>query len=208
MLAVYKKLPLHHNAMLEGVWLGAKETLRMHELLDKTLGIIGFGRIGQEIARIAQGFQTKTLYYDPIPAPGALANEVNARNVSIETLLRESDVVTIHTALSAKSEGFISTEKLALMKPSAILINTSRGPVVDEPALIEALQTGKIAGAGLDVFVNETLEPESALRELPNVVLTPHMAGVTLDTWTRRIEFGFSNVELVAGGGDAHFVVS
>ena len=207
-LAGFKKLPLHHNALLEGVWLGAEETLQMRELRGKTLGIVGFGRIGQEIARIAQGFQTQTLYYDLVAAPAALEEETKAKRVPLDTLLQESDVVTIHTALTEENHGFISAQKLALMKSSAILINTSRGPVVDEPALIDALLTGVIGAAGLDVFVNEPLEKDSPLLSLPNVVLTPHIAGVTLDTWSRRIEFGFSNVERVAAGGAPESVIS
>ena len=207
-LAVFKKLPLHHNTLVEGGWLGAEETLRMRELRDKTLGIVGFGRIGQEIARIAQGFQTKTLYHDLVAAPSALEAETKAEYASLDALLTQSDVVTIHTALTAENHGLINAERLALMKSSAIVVNTSRGPVIDEPALIEALRSGTIAGAGLDVFVNEPLEKDSPLLSLPNVVLTSHIAGITLDTWSRRIEFGFSNVERVAAGEPPTSVIS
>lgn len=207
-LSVFKKLPLHHNAMVNREWLGAEETLRMRELRGKTLGIIGFGRIGQETARIARGFQTKTLYHDMIAAPQSVEQELAAKHVPLDTLLRESDVITIHTALTESSQGLINAERIALMKPSAILVNTSRGPVVDEPALIDALREGKIYGAGLDVFINEPLETDSPLLSLPNVVVTPHIAGVTLDTWSRRIEFGFSNVERVAAGEAPQSVIS
>ena len=190
-----------------GGW-GRKKPLRMRELRDKTLGIVGFGRIGQEIARIAQGFQTKTLYHDLVAAPSALEAETKAEYASLDALLTQSDVVTIHTALTAENHGLINAERLALMKSSAIVVNTSRGPVIDEPALIEALRSGTIAGAGLDVFVNEPLEKDSPLLSLPNVVLTSHIAGITLDTWSRRIEFGFSNVERVAAGEPPTSVIS
>ena len=207
-LAVFKKLPLHHNTLLDGVWKGGEETLQMRELRGKTLGIIGFGRIGQEVARIAQGFQTRTIYYDLVPASASLETKTKAHAVPLEDLFCESDVITIHTALTDTSHGLVNAENLGLMKRSAIVVNTSRGPVIDEPALIDALKTGNIAGAGLDVFVNEPLETGSALLSLPNVVLTSHIAGVTLDTWSRRIEFGFSNVERMAGGGEPQSVIS
>ena len=117
-------------------------------------------------------------------------------------------MVTIHTALPEQNHGLINARNLSLMKSSAIVINTARGPVIDEPALIEALQNGTIAGAGLDVFVDEPLGKDSPLVSLPNVVLTPHTAGITLDTWARRIEFGFSNVERVAAGEPPQSVIS
>ena len=207
-LAVFKKLPLHHNTLVNGIWLGAEETLRMRELRGKTLGIIGFGRIGQEIARIAQGFQTVTIYNDLTPVCETLEADTRATYAPLDTLLRQSDVVTIHTALTEQNHGLINARNLSLMKSSAIVINTARGPVIDEPALIEALQNGTIAGAGLDVFVDEPLGKDSPLVSLPNVVLTPHTAGITLDTWARRIEFGFSNVERVAAGEPPQSAIS
>lgn len=207
-LAVFKKLPLHHMSMVDRKWLGAEETLRMRELRGKTLGIVGFGRIGQEVARIARGFQTRTIYHDLVAAPATIETELAAERKPLETLLREADVVTIHTALNDQSNGLVNAQRLASMKPTAILINTSRGPVVDEAALIKALREGKIAGAGLDVFKNEPLETESPLPTLTNVVVTPHTAGITLDTWSRRIEFGFSNVERVAAGEAPLSVIS
>mgnify|MGYP001217895313 CR=1 FL=1 len=207
-LAVFKKLPMHHNTLVDGVWLGAEETLRMRELRGKALGIVGFGRIGQEIARIAQGFQTVTIYNDLKAVSETLEEETRATYAPLDTLLRQSDVVTIHTALTPQNHGLINASNLALMKSSAIVINTARGPVIDEPALIEALQNGTIAGAGLDVFVDEPLGKDSPLVSLPNVVLTPHTAGITLDTWARRIEFGFSNIERVAAGEPPQSVIS
>ena len=143
-LAVFKKLPMHHNSLHQGEWLESQETLRMRELRNKTLGIVGFGRIGQEVARIAQGFQTTTLYFDVVQAPEAVEQELGAKRVSLEDLLQQSDVVTIHTNLTDETKGIINAQNLSLMKSSAIVVNTSRGPVIDEPALIEALREGKL----------------------------------------------------------------
>lgn len=207
MLALFKKLPLHHQSLRQGQWLGARETLKMRELGGKRLGIIGFGRIGRELARIASGFRTSTSYYDVERASPAVETEFGVRYAPFDTLLRESDVVSIHTPLTADTEGCIDARALALMKPSAILINTSRGAVVDEPALIDALQHDRIAGAGLDVFMAEPLASDSPLLSLENVVLTSHIAGVTLDTWARRIEFGYANIARVAAGAPPESVI-
>jgi phosphoglycerate dehydrogenase-like enzyme len=108
--------------------------------------------------------------------------------------------VSVHTPLTTHTQGIINARALKLMKPSAILINTSRGPVIDEAALIEALRHKQISAAGLDVFATEPMPTDSPLLTLENVVLTPHIAGVTLDTWARRLTFGFANVQRVAAG--------
>ncbi len=199
-LAVFKKLPLHHNALHEGKWLGLQETLSMREFRGKMLGLVGFGRIGQEVARIAKGFQTTIVYYDTVRAATAVEQEVGARFLPLDALLEQSDVVSIHTPLTDETTGIINARALGLIKSTAIVVNTSRGPVIDEPALIEALQNNRIAGAGLDVFTTEPLETDSPLLSLDNVVLTSHIAGVALDTWSRRIAFGFANIERAAAG--------
>ena len=200
MLSVFKKLPLHHNALNHGKWLGLSQGLSMRELRDKQVGIVGFGRIGQEVARIANGFLASVVYYDVEAAPSAVEAELNARKLTLRDLLETSDVVTVHTPLNDATRGLIGKDELALMKPTAILINTSRGPVVKQVDLVAALDAGTIAGAGLDVFETEPMEADNPLLGRENVVVTPHMAGTTIDTWTRRLEFGFSNIERVAQG--------
>ena len=207
-LAVFKKLPLHHNSMLEGEWLEAQETLNMRELRGKTLGILGFGRIGREVAGIARGFQTKTLYFDTVAASPEVERELAAEPASLDELFERSDIVTVHTNLTDESRGLVNARTLALMKPTAIVVNTSRGPAVNEAALLDALRDGKIAGAGLDVFISEPLEADSGLRGFPTVVHTPHIAGVTLDTWSRRISFGFGNIARVAAGQPPESVIT
>jgi D-3-phosphoglycerate dehydrogenase len=115
-------------------------------------------------------------------------------------MIRTSDVISVHTPLNKATRGLFGAKAFAAMKPTAIFVNTSRGPVVDEAALIAALDAGQIAGAGLDVFAEEPLAADSPLLHRDNVVVTPHIAGTTLDTWARRLGFGFGNVVRVAGG--------
>ena len=199
-LAVYKKLPLHDRELRAGRWLGARETLSMREFRGKRLGIVGFGRIGRELARLSRGFGVSVCYFDPRPAPAEVERDTGATRVDLDTLLRESDVVSVHAPLTPETHSLIDTRAFGLMRPSAILINTSRGPVVDEVALTTALLERRLAGAGLDVFAVEPLVGDYSLTSLDNVVLTPHVAGVSLDTWSRRLEFGFANIRRVAAG--------
>lgn len=150
------------------------------ELRGKTLGIIGFGRIGRAVARIgAHGFGMRVLYYSRRRAPEEVEREIGAEYVPLEHLLRESDVVSIHVPLTPETRGMIGERELRLMKPSAILVNTARGAVVDPDALVKALREGWIAGAGLDVFHEEPLPPDHPLTRLENVVLAPHIGSAT-----------------------------
>ncbi|NOZ88938.1 MAG: D-glycerate dehydrogenase [Crenarchaeota archaeon] len=150
------------------------------ELRGKTLGIIGFGRIGRAVARIgAKGFGMKVLYYSRRRAPREVEQELNARYVSLEELLRESDIVSLHVPLTPETRGMIGERELRMMKPTAILVNTARGAVVDPDALVKALREGWIAAAGLDVFHVEPLPPEHPLTKLDNVVLAPHIGSAT-----------------------------
>ncbi len=150
------------------------------ELRGKTLGIIGFGRIGRAVARIgAKGFGMKVLYYSRHRAPREVEEEIGARYADLDTLLRESDVVSIHVPLTPETRGMIGERELRLMRPSAILVNTARGAVVDTDALVKALREGWIAAAGLDVFHEEPLPPDHPLTRLENVVLAPHIGSAT-----------------------------
>jgi len=147
----------------------------------RTLGIFGMGRIGQAVARRAAGFAMRVLYHDAVRAPETLERSMGLEFVSAERLLRESDFVSLHVPLSPQTRKLIGPEQLRLMKPTAILVNTSRGPVVDEAALVEALEQKIIAGAGLDVFENEP-RVHPGLLKLENVVLAPHIASASVDT--------------------------
>ncbi|MFZ8791674.1 MAG: hydroxyacid dehydrogenase [Thermosphaera aggregans] len=177
MLAVARKIAFSDRRMREGYW--AKKEAMGVELSGKTLGVIGAGRIGSAVARIAKyGFNMHILYYDVV-CRDDLNKELGAECVSIEELLKRSDIVTIHVPLLPETRHMINEEKLRLMKKTAILINTSRGAVVDTAALVKALSEGWIAGAGLDVFEEEPLSMEHPLTKLDNVVLTPHIGAST-----------------------------
>jgi lactate dehydrogenase-like 2-hydroxyacid dehydrogenase len=151
------------------------------DIHGKTLGVVGFGRIGRAVARRALGFGMRVLYHDSVRADAAVERELKATPTDLDTLLREADFVTLHTLLSPETRHLINARTLGLMKKTAILVNASRGPVVDEAALAEALATGRIAGAGLDVFEEEPrIHP--GLLPLPNVTMAPHIGSASLDT--------------------------
>ncbi|NIS61463.1 MAG: phosphoglycerate dehydrogenase [Proteobacteria bacterium] len=168
------------------------------ELSGKAIGILGLGNIGREVARIATAFNMTVLGYHR----RAIETELQIEFTDFETLLRSSDIVTLHIPLNDGTRHLIGQRELALMKEDAFLINTSRGAVVDEVALIEALQSGKIGGAGLDVFETEPLPKDSPLRQLNNVILTPHRAGSPdgLHFHHRRYEFFAENIKRVSEG--------
>jgi glyoxylate reductase len=147
----------------------------------KTLGVVGFGRIGRAVARRALGFNMRVLYQDAVRADAAAEQELHATQVDLDTLLRESDFVTLHTPLLPETRHLMGERTLRVMKTSAILVNASRGPVVDEAALVRALKEGWIAGAGLDVFEEEP-KIHPGLAPLANVVLAPHIASASRDT--------------------------
>ena len=163
------------------------------DVTGKTLGIVGFGRIGQAVAQRAKGFRMRVLYSDPRKIDTVREHELNAEYVDLGRLLREADFVCIHVSLSKETRHLIGRPELALMKPTACLINAARGPVVDEKALVRALRSGTIAGAGLDVYENEpALEP--GLAELQNVVLLPHVGSATLETRIKMASVAAENL--------------
>lgn len=165
-----------------------------------TLGLIGVGRIGRGVAHRAKGFNMRVLYYDPQPLPPDAERDLNASRVEISRLLTESDFVSVHVPLTQQTHHLLSTPQFAQMKKTAILINTSRGPVIDEAALVEALQTKKIAGAGLDVYEREpAVHP--GLIPMPNVVLAPHIASATVRTRSEMSAMAARNVATAVRGG-------
>jgi glyoxylate reductase len=177
------------------------------DVYGKTLGIFGMGRIGQAVARRATGFQMRVLYHNRRHRlEPALASALNATWVDKPTLLQQADFVSVHVPLSAATTHFIGAEELRMMQPTAYLINASRGPVVDEMALIQALQHGWIAGAALDVFEHEPQVPQ-ALMELENVVLVPHIGSASVATRTRMAVMAAENlVAILRGESTPHIV--
>ena len=177
-LGLVRQVPLEHQATRDGSW---QRTFGIG-LDGKTIGIIGLGNIGGQMAEVARAFHMDILAWSQnLTEDRAEAN--GATLVSKDDLLQNSDIVTIHTRLSERTRALLGARELALMKPSAYLVNTSRGPIVDECALINALRSGAIAGAGLDTFDQEPLPTGHALLGLDNVLLTPHLGYVTQETY-------------------------
>ena len=176
MAGLANRLLSYHQEVMEGRWGGHFQP----GLWRTTVGIIGLGRIGRALARRCQGFDMRLLAYDAVP-DAAYAKEHGIELVDLAMLFREADFVSVNAPLTPATAKIVNREHLGLMKPSAFVINTARGGLVDEAALYEALAAGRIAGAGLDVFEVEPLPPGSPLRRLPNVLLTPHCAGGSVE---------------------------
>jgi phosphoglycerate dehydrogenase-like enzyme len=198
MLAVARQLPRLDTETRQGRWARGQ----MAQMHGKTLGIIGLGAIGRRFARLGQGIGMRVIAWTMHPDP-ALGFEL----VEIESLLRSSDVVSLHLRLSDQTRGFLGDRELGMMKSSAILINTARGAIVDEPTLIDALRGRRIAGAGLDVFETEPLPAGHPLVALDNVVLTPHAAGVTAEALEAGLKLAVENVWNFLDGRPTNVVV-
>jgi phosphoglycerate dehydrogenase-like enzyme len=208
MLSVLKRIAWMHNNVVAGKWrVGDLGEQRVYELAGKTVGIVGLGTIGKKVVRRLKGFDVQILYYDILRLTEDQEDALGVRFALLPELLRASDVVSLHVPLYDKTRKMMSTREFAMMKDSAILINTCRGPVVDEEALYQALTTGQIAGAGLDVMVEEPPKSGHSLFSLDNAIITPHMAGPTRENWTKAFRNGFDNVERVAAGRTPMWVI-
>jgi glyoxylate reductase len=194
LMAVARRLLEGDSWIRNGTWNGWDlDQLVGGDVWGKTLGILGFGRIGRGVARRALGFQMRVLYNDAVRAPADVEKELNAEFVDRDHLFRESDFISLHVPLLPDTRHLISKDNLEKMKRTAFLVNTSRGPVVDEAALAEALENGKIAGAALDVFEHEP-KVHPALLTRKDVILTPHIASASLDTRTKMAVMAANNV--------------
>lgn len=171
-----------HPSMMQG-----------RDVYGATIGIVGAGRIGYAMAKRATGFSMKILFYDVIPRP-EMEKDFGAKKVDLDTLFRESDFVSIHVPLMKETHHLVNAERLSTMKKTAYLINNSRGPVVDERALSDALQKGQIAGAGLDVFEQEPISMDSPLLKLENVVVAPHISSASYETRSKMAEMVADNL--------------
>ncbi len=193
LMAVGRRLIEGDTLARSGKWKGWDlDQLVGTDVWGKTLGIVGFGRIGRAMARRALGFQMKVIYTDEVRAPEAVEKELNAEFRSMDSLLADSDFVSVHVPLLPDTRGLFNAPRFSRMKPTAFLINTSRGAVVDEAALVHALESGKIAGAALDVFENEPSIHPGLQR--PNVVLAPHIASASIETRTKMACMAAENV--------------
>jgi len=199
LLAVARRIPQVDTATRRGEWARGQSM----ELRGKTCGIVGLGAIGSEFARIAAAIGMRVIAWTmhPRPIPGV-------ELVDLEELYRASDVVSLHLRLSPDTVGFVGAPQFALMKKSAILINTARGAIVDEAAMIEALTSGRIAGAGLDVFTTEPLPAGHPLTKLANVALTPHCAGITPEALEAGLRMAVENIWAFLSGRPEHVVIA
>ena len=208
MLAVYRRLPALDRSVRAGQWKSGKlGEEQEHELAGKTVGIIGAGMIGRTLARRLSGFEVDLLYYDPVRLTPAEEAQLRMGYRELDGLLREADVVSLHAPFNPSTHHLICDRTLGLMKRDAILINTARGELVDDAALHRALKEGRIWAAGLDAFHPEPPDSKNPLLTLTNVVLTPHAAGPTWESWPKRWGNGYANIQRVARGEAPLWVV-
>jgi phosphoglycerate dehydrogenase-like enzyme len=208
MMAVCRRLVWQHESVVSGRWRGNNPgSTKLFELRDKVLGLVGLGAIGKKVARLANAFGMRVQYYDIRRISEAEEDALHVRFGLLNEILRSSDIVSLHVPLTPGSKHMIGAAELAIMKPSAYLVNTSRGPVIDEKALFAALEGGAIAGAGLDVFDQEPPPADNPLFKLQNVVLTPHYAGPTWDNQPARFRNAFDNCQRVARGEKPLWVI-
>lgn len=198
-LAVSRQLIRQHTNVTAGAWRG-NSTPRVHELRGRTMGIVGLGTIGKKTARLARAFGMRVIYNDIERLREDQEDLLEVRFRLLRELLREADIVSLHTPLNDSTRHLIGAQELAEMQEHAILVNTARGPVVDEAALVKALTDGTIMAAGLDVFDQEPPQADNPLFALDNVILTAHLAGPTFESQAARVRNGFDNVQRVARG--------
>ena len=201
LLDVARSISLSDHKVREGVW-GSQFGM---QLRGKTIGLIGLGAIGAEVARIALAFDMKVIGWSFSDDP-ARASRLGLELVDLDELLRTADVVSLHVRNTPEAAGMIGRREIDLIKPGAILINTARAAIVDQDALLEALNSGRIAGAGLDVHMEEPLPPGNPWVELENVVLTPHAGAMTQDAFDREVTIGVDNVTAFLEGEPTNVV--
>jgi phosphoglycerate dehydrogenase-like enzyme len=205
MLAGMKRVHALDAGLRRGEWRAGAG--RAYELYGSTVGIIGMGRIGREVAARLVGWHAKLVYYDPVRLAPERERQLNVHYMELDDVLRAADAVTVHVPLNARTRQLIDAESLSLMRPTAVVVNTARGGIVDETALAAALSDGRLHGAGLDVFEQEPLSADSPLLKLDSVILTPHSAGPTWQSFPRRFANCFANIERVHRGERPLWVV-
>ncbi len=210
MVSVYRKMQLQFQAVKDRQWAGDIRSnwfSQAYELTDKTVGIVGLGRIGQRVARRLKGWECRLIYHDVVTFPLELEAELHVTKVAFDDLLRTSDIVALHVPLNRLTQGMISDREFDMMKPTAVLINACRGPVVDEAALIRAIQEKKISAAGLDVLEEEPTPADNPLLDMDNVLVTPHLAAFAQESFDKSRAFAVQNAARVAGGEEPESVV-
>ena len=207
-LALSKQLVQVHNSMSRGDKFNSMPWRpNCHFFYGKTLGIVGFGRIGRRVGRLIRGFEVELIYYDVTRAPEALERELRATYMPFHELWTMCDVVSVHTPLTPETEGLFGKEEFATMKPGAFFINTGRGGTYDMDALHENLKSGYLGGAGLDVYNPEPPPMDHPIFQLPNVICTPHMATGTVEAHIAKAKAQFDNLRRVLSGEEPHNLV-
>ena len=192
-LACLRKLPTINSNTKNGVWKKQEQGVQTAELKGKTVGIVGMGNIAKTLVGLLKPFKVKILYYNLVQMDENFEAENNMAFVGMDELLRNSDIVTIHCALTPETKNLINTETLRAMKDGALLINTARGEIVDPAAVANALKNGKLSYAALDVHAQEPIPEDYPLKDIDNVILTPHIAGVTADSFRAMMHDAFRN---------------
>ena len=199
-LACLRHLPVIHRNTVAGVWKKQEQGVQTSELHGKTVGLIGMGNIARKLVGLLNAFGVNVLYYDPFRLDTKAERELGIEFMELDKLLSESDIVSLHCPLTDANRGLINAESIAKMKRGAIMVNTARGGLVDSRALCEALDSGRLAFAGLDVHETEPIAADYPLKSLPNVILTPHIAGVTSDSFRCMMSEAMRNIALFDQG--------
>lgn len=194
-LACLRRLPTINRNTKNGVWKKQEQGVQTSELKGKTIGIVGMGNIARTLVALLKPFRVRILYYNLVQMPTNYEAENNMTFVGIDELLSNSDIVTVQCALTSETRNLINKETLGFMKNGAILINTARGEIVDPAALADALKTGKLSYAALDVHSQEPISEDYPLKDIENVILTPHIGGVTSDSFRAMMHDAFRNIE-------------
>ena len=200
MLACLRRLTEIHKNTVAGIWKKQEQGVRTFELHGKTVGLVGMGSIARKVAGLLRAFEVRILYFDPFRLDEKTEHELSVEFTDFNTLLTESDIVSLHCPMTDENSRMINGDTLRLMKHGAILVNTARGGLVDSAALHAALLEDRLSFAGLDVHETEPLPAESPLKSLPNVILTPHVAGVTADSFRAMMTEAMRNIELFDKG--------
>ena len=206
-LAVLRRLRMLDARTRAGEWRPAGPDAEIYELDGKRVGLVGLGAIGRHVAARLRAFGVDLQYFDVRRLPEEEERALGITHVALDGLLATSDVLSLHVPLTTSTAGLINQDRLATMKKGAVLINTCRGEVVDERALYEALERRHLLGAGLDTFAVEPPDRNNPLFTLPNVILTPHIAGPTWESWRKRFRNGYANIARVAEGKQPLWVV-
>lgn len=194
MLAALRRLPAVHETLRQGKWVKHELGIRNRDLAGRRVGLVGMGHIGKAVARMLSPFGVTLAYHKPNRLTDAEEHELGLRAMELDDLIVWADVLSLHCPLNTDTRGLLSADRMARMPEGAVLVNTARGVLVDEAALVSALQSGHLAAAGLDVFEQEPLAADSPLRRLDNVVLSPHISGITRDSFQQMMRQAFRNI--------------